>query len=287
MLKFISGLIIGLVLTALVFWRLFRRLTKGYERQKKSLLERARRAEKKAELSDLTGNLAHEIRNPLSIIKVNMQLLIEQVEYMLKDARTENGIDLSRIDDPERKLKRQLRKLETVMGEADRLANTLNDFLSFAGKIELHPVRQDINELITDLIDFYEPQAYENKVQLRVSLSTGPLFCRIDPDHIKQAILNLLINAVQAMTNGGGELMIQSRTMDNMIQINITDTGPGIPADIQDKIFNPYFTTRSGGTGLGLPTCRRIIEAHNGHIDIFSEPGKGTRFTIVLPLLLE
>ncbi len=277
--------IAGVALAALVGWLYFRRYIQWARKKQQNLLDRARRAEKMAELGDLTSNLAHEIRNPLSIIKINLQLLSEDISHFMKDAQMPDGFDFSKIDDPERKFRRQLRKLETVTGEANRLADTLTDFMKYAGRMELHPARNDINQLLDELVDFYEPQALAKNVQLRSSLSHTSAFCRVDADHFKQAILNLFINATQAMSETGGELIIRSTSRDAEIYIEIIDTGPGIPPEQAEKIFNPYFTTRSGGTGLGLPTCRRIIEEHQGHIDLHSEPGKGTSFTIVLPLI--
>ena len=250
---------------------------------RKQLAERLRQAEQMAHLGDLTSNLAHEIRNPLSIIKINLQLLHEDIEYMLKDGMLEDGFDFRMVDEPEKKFRRQLRKLKTLTGESDRLSETLNDFMRYAGKMELHPIEQDVNEVLDDLIDFYEPQATCHNVTIRRSLPIEKAVCRIDVDMFKQAILNLLINATQAMKDGGGELIIKSAPAGDEQCIEIIDTGPGIPLENQKKIFDPYFTTRSGGTGLGLPTCRRIIEEMNGHIMLHSEPGKGTSFTITLP----
>ncbi len=276
--------IFGLALAYAASRYYWRKRSHKYKARQRQLLQRLRSAEKMAHLGDLTGNLAHEIRNPLSIIKVNLQLLSEDIDYMLKDGQTQDGFNFNIIDDPEKKFRRQLRKLNTIIGEADRLAETLNDFMKFAGKMELHPVRQDINEILSDLIDFYEPQAAGQGVQLRHSLHKGKVFCRIDEDYIKQAILNLFINAAQAMADGG-ELIIRSSVRGDEMHLEIIDTGPGIPLAEQAKVFDPYYTTRAGGTGLGLPTCRRIIEEHSGHIDMHSEKGAGTSFSIILPVI--
>ena len=259
------------------------RYIRRLKQTRQQLTERLKQAEQMAHLGDLTSNLAHEIRNPLSIIKVNLQLLHEDIDYMLKDGSFEDGFDFNAVDAPEKKFRRQLRKLKTLTGETDRLSETLNDFMRYAGKMELHPIEQDVNEVLDDLIDFYEPQATNNKVKIRRSLPIEKAICRIDIDHFKQAILNLLINATQAMGESGGELIIRSHSSGGEQYIEIIDTGPGIEPENQEKIFDPYFTTRSGGTGLGLPTCRRIIEEMNGHINLHSEPGKGTSFAITLP----
>jgi signal transduction histidine kinase len=188
------------------------------------------------------------------------------------------------IDSSVQTYNRYLRKLKTVIREADRLGETLSDFLRYAGKLELHPAQCDVNELLDDLIDFYEPQAISEGIQIRRSLCNRPLICRVDADLLKQAFLNLFINATQAMDHSG-ELIIRSQGVGNVAKIDITDTGPGVSPEQQKKIFDAYYTTRPGGTGLGLPTCRRIIEEHTGHVELHSEVGKGSNFTIVLPLM--
>jgi signal transduction histidine kinase len=283
MIYYAIAFFLGGVLTALLMWWLNSNRLRRYRQHKRDLMHRVRRAEHKAELGNLAGNLAHEIRNPLSIIKVNLQLLAEDIRSLLQKSCSEGSFDFSLIDEPERKFRRQLRKIDTVTAEADRLAETLNDFLRYAGRMELQLGTHNLNEILDDMIDFYEPQAQEKSVTMRSSLSGGQVMCRVDPDLIKQAILNLFINSVQAMSDGG-ELMVRSSVCGDDAQIEIIDTGPGIAPEHQGKVFDPYYTTRSGGTGLGLPTCRRIIEEHGGHIELHSEVGKGTSFTITLPL---
>ncbi len=282
MVEMTIGFLVGGLLAGLTVWRIMARYLRRMRHQGKKLLARTRSAEKLAELGTLTGHLAHEIRNPLSTIKLNLQLLAEDVDDLAQAAR-DGKVHAENLDDPVRFFERQGRKLKAITAEAQRLAETLTDFLRYAGKMELHLVRQDINEILEDLIDFYEPQALTKNVQMRQCLSPEAAICRIDVDLIKQAILNLFINATQAM-NQGGELMVRSSLGDNEARIEIIDTGAGIPDEMRDKVFDAYYTTRSGGTGLGLPTCRRIIEEHGGHIELDSEPGKGTRFLIALPI---
>lgn len=280
--QLVTCFFIGGVLAGLVVWRLMLRHLRGLKRQERKLLVRTRGAEKLAELGTLTGHLAHEIRNPLSTIKLNLQLLSEDVGDLAKVAR-EGKLTVDHLDDPARVFERQQRKLIAVTSEAERLAETLTDFLRYAGKMELHCVSQDVNEILDDLIDFYEPQALSKNIQMRESLGEKAAVCRIDVDLFKQALLNLFINSTQAMADGG-DLIIRSSMSNGEVRIEVIDTGPGIPEDVKDKVFDAYYTTRSGGTGLGLPTCRRIIEEHGGHIELHSEAGKGTSFTIVLPL---
>jgi signal transduction histidine kinase len=284
MLELVFSFALGAVLTAGAAWLYIRRRALRESRKQKKLLLRTRRAEKLAELGKLTGHLAHEIRNPLSTITMNLKLLSEDIFRL---ARTPPDVTSpGETEATQNRYQRQLRKIETVSREVERVTRTLNDFLRYAGQIELHPGRHDINEILDDLIDFYEPQASGKGIQIRSSFSKTPAFCRIDKDLIKQAVLNLFINASQAMGQAG-ELIIRTNVQSDEVLIEIIDTGPGILPEEQEKIFDPYYTTRSGGTGLGLPMCRRIIEEHNGHLELHSEPGKGTRFVIELPVAKE
>lgn len=286
MLEGILGFIVGASAASLLAWQLSLRWSRRQHRKEQLLVKRTQRVEKLAELGALTSGLAHEIRNPLSTIKMNLQLLAEDISRLQKESKNSSSAMTETLDNPEQVLQRYLRKIEIVTGEADRLGETLNDFLRYAGKLELHPVRCDVNELLDDLIDFYTPQALSKGVQVRKSLAPGPLVCKVDADLLKQAILNLLLNATQAM-DGQDELIIRTESRQRQAKIDIIDTGPGIAPEEQEKIFEAYYTTKRGGTGLGLPTCRRIIEAHGGHIELVSEKDKGSNFTICLPLIEE
>ena len=217
------------------------------------------------ELSRLTGGLAHEIKNPLSIIKVNLKLISE--ELASKDANPA----------------RAARKIDIVRKETDRLEQILEDFLRYIRKTELHPVSVDINQLVTDMADFYSPQAASHAIMFRVALDSGQLISKADADSLKQVLLNLFINAQQAMPNGG-ELMIRTQKNGPNAVIIVSDTGKGIEPEKLSRIFDAYYSTKPGGSGLGLSTSRKIIEAHNGSIRVDSVPGKGSSFTIQMPL---
>lgn len=234
--------------------------------------ERARRQERLAELGALTGGLAHEIKNPLSTIGLNVQLASEAIS------------DSQLPEDDKATL---VRRVETVSREATRLANILNDFLRFAGRIKLAPVEVDTREIVEELVDFYRPQCELHRVVLRANLPTSPALARVDPALVKQALLNLLINATQAMSATDAptrELLVRIETLPTLVAIHVIDTGPGIPPEKHAEIFRPYVTGRKGGSGLGLAVTRRIIEEHGGHIDLFSEVGKGTDFIVRLPV---
>ncbi|HIJ70919.1 MAG TPA: two-component sensor histidine kinase [Planctomycetes bacterium] len=259
MLPFVSGFILAVILA-------FPALVLFYRRNRKRLnssdAEHQRRLE---ELSRLTGGLAHEIKNPLSTIKVNLRLIAEEAPPAHQDSP------------------RWLRKIAVVQKETDRLAQILDDFLCYIGKYELKKSPVDVNELISEMVDFYTPQARTNNVRIRLGLADTPLVCKIDRDMVKQLVLNLFINAVQAMPSGG-ELIIRTRILKKSALIEISDTGCGIEPDKTDKIFDAYYTSKPGGSGLGLSTARKIAMAHNGSICVDSEVGRGTCFTISLPI---
>jgi len=239
--------------------------------------ERARRQERLAELGALTGGLAHEIKNPLSTIGLNVQLASEAIA------------DSALPDDDKATL---VRRVETVSREASRLANILNDFLRFAGRIKLAPVETDTRVIVDELVDFYRPQCELHRVLLRADIPATPVRARVDPSLVKQALLNLLINATQAMAaqdasapeSAARELLVRLEPTPTEIAIHIIDTGPGIPAEKHREIFRPYVSGRRGGSGLGLAVTRRIVEEHGGRIELFSEPGKGTDFVVRLPV---
>ena len=230
------------------------------------LLERrTRNAERLAELGSLTGGLAHEIKNPLSTVQLNLQLLQED------------------LDPHHPSYARLTSRLSTVHREAGRLREILDDFLRYAGRIELDRKPVDLNRMLEDLVDFFTPQAQVHKVQLRLRKHATPVIAEVDERMLKQAVLNLMLNAVQAMT-GGGELILSVTPRIRDAVIDVIDTGPGIPPDAIGQIFQAYYTTKKSGTGIGLAMTKRITEEHGGRIDVRSEVGKGSDFSIALPL---
>jgi signal transduction histidine kinase len=282
------GLVLGAGIAALAArWQIRRSLAKARAAER-----RARSAERLAEVGAMTGGLAHEIKNPLSTIGLNAQLLAEGVDEL----PTDHPID------PEAK-QRLSRRLSSLRREVERLRGILTDFLNFAGEIKLDLAETDLNKVVDELADFFLPQAQQQGVRMRVELSPTQLQGAIDAPLIKQAVLNLMLNAVQAMgvsAGSGGEvrpsqnhaaprelILRTTRETDpeghSLNTLHVIDTGPGIDPDVMGRIFTPYFTTKSGGTGLGLPTTRRIVEAHQGRIDIQTEQGRGTDFVVRLP----
>ena len=237
-----------------------------YAYERLVLLERrTRNAERLAELGSLTGGLAHEIKNPLSTVQLNLQLLQED------------------LDPQHPSYPRLKNRLSTVHREAGRLREILDDFLRYAGRIELDRKPVDLNRMLEELVDFFTPQAQAHRVQLRLRKHATPVIAQVDERMLKQAVLNLMLNAVQAMT-GGGELILSVAPRGRDAVIDVIDTGPGIPPDAISQIFQAYYTTKKSGTGIGLAMTKRIVEEHGGRIDVRSEVGKGSDFSIVLPI---
>ncbi|MCL4220751.1 MAG: hypothetical protein KJZ65_05230 [Phycisphaerales bacterium] len=274
----ITDLLLGAALGALAGSSIAGWLAARHQRSRWSRLlarERARRAsERTGDMVAMSAGLAHEIKNPLSTIGLNAQLLSEAVEDLDAPAEAKGSL---------------VRRLKALEREVERLRGILTDFLDYAGGIHVEAVEQDINQVVDELIDFFLPQAEQAGVRLRATLHPGPLVAPVDAGHLKQALLNLLLNAVQAMRSAPGELLVRTMPATDadgtkVVRVHVTDTGPGMDAATLERIFRPYFTTKSAGSGLGLPTARRLIEAHGGRIDVFSEVGKGTEITVVLPV---
>ena len=273
-------------------------------RRVRHLERRARTAERLAEVGALTSGLAHEIKNPLSTINLNAQLLQEDL-VDLRAGLTE-GVSQAmpgaggQSPDLLDQIQRLDRRFGTVRREAQRLRDILEDFLRFAGRIKLDRVPTDLRALVDELADFFEPQARAAGIRLRRQYAEAgaddELVASVDPGLIKQAMLNLLINAVQAMTearetgepNGGAdELILRIERARHLgteeLHLHVTDTGPGISENDLPQIFAPYFTTKRSGTGLGLPTARRIAEEHGGRLLVHPAPAQGTDFALALP----
>ena len=281
----LEGVVLGVALTLPVAWWWARRT----ERRVRALEARARSAERLAELGTLTGGLAHEIKNPLSTLGLNVQLLQEDL-HELTDALPGDGAiaeKAGRLD----------RRLSALARETQRLRDILEDFLRFAGRLQLEKQPTDVNEMAGEVVDFFAPQAEAAKVHLRCRLADGLPSVPADASLLKQALLNLMINATQAMQkarekdqpHGGADELILStgrrkRADGQAVELRVMDTGPGMSEEVKEKVFQPYYSTRRGGTGLGLPIARRIVDEHGGNLSVHSEPGRGTEFVVTLPV---
>ncbi|MAI72049.1 MAG: two-component sensor histidine kinase [Rhodopirellula sp.] len=266
------GLVIGVTLGITITLLANRRANRIREDRARLAERRAADAERLAELGSLTSGLAHEIKNPLSTVVLNAQLVEEAIR------------DLEASEDETAPI---LRRVDALVREADRLRTILADFLRFAGRFQLDLQPTNLIREIEDVLDFFDPQANAAEVVLRPDLPGHPLVIPIDASLFKQALLNLLINAVHAMEqNPPGhprELLVRVLEEPNTVAVHVIDSGPGVPDDIRERIFHPYVSGTPGGSGLGLPTARRIIEEHGGRISLDVLPGRGSDFALILP----
>lgn len=218
------------------------------------------------EIAEMAGALVHEIRNPLSTMILNLDLIRE---------------DLGASDEP--RDARIIRKVDRVRQESLRLQDLLESFLGIVRLEQIPLETTNLNEIVEDLCDFFEPQAASHEVVLRRHLAADLPNVPLNTELLKQALLNLCLNAQQAMPNGG-ELILSTRRSGDSVALEVTDTGKGIAEADLARVFDPFYSTRKGGSGLGLPTCRRIVEAHGGTIAVHSTPHVGTRFLLTFPL---
>jgi len=238
-------------------------------------------ASRNAEVAELAGGFIHEMKNHLGTLKLQLDLLAEDFE---------NG------QTP--KEKRALTKVQKLQAECQRLEELSKEFLTFARINELEREPTDLADVVDELIEFYTPTAEKGNIRILRLLPADLPLVLLNREMFKQALLNLLLNAQQAMPNGG-DLTVQASVETSLspqhsgdgkegpldtVCLSIIDTGVGMPPDVMARIFRPFYSKSPGGTGLGLPTTRRIIEAHDGTIEVQSAVGRGTRFAIRLPL---
>ena len=219
-----------------------------------------------AEIARLAGGLAHEIKNPLSTIRLNMELLAE---------------DLRDSDAP--RDRRAIKKVELVERECLRLQDLLDNFLRFSKAHRLNLRPSDLNVQVGQVLDFYRPKAKESGVEIVDYLSGNLPTVLLDREAFHGALLNLVLNAEQAMPDGG-QMVVRTYGTADGVAMDLIDTGCGMDDQTQAKVFDAFFSMKRGGSGLGLPTARKIIEGHGGQITLQSEPGRGTQVTIRLPI---
>jgi signal transduction histidine kinase len=218
------------------------------------------------EIARLAGGLAHEIKNPLSTIRLNMELLAEDLEA----AETPSG-------------RRALKRVEVVRRECQRLQALLDDFLNFAKVRRLQLEPSDLNHQIEDVLDFFAPEADDGNIEVIRYLDPELPSVMLDREAFRQALLNLIINAKQAMPEGG-QLVVRTAAEGDKVEVHLIDTGCGMDDRTLSRMFEAFYSTKPGGSGLGLPTTEKIIAAHGGSIRVQSEVGRGTQFTIELPV---
>ena len=231
--------------------------------------ESVRRIENEIELSRrlaaigrLTSGVAHEVKNPINAIVVHLELLREKMRDIDPDAS---------------------RHMDIIGREIHRLDRVVQVLVDFNRPVDLRLSDVDLRKLIEDVTLLASPEAARQGVRLETKLGNNSLPVRADADLIKQALLNVILNGVQAM-NDGGVLNITARQQDSAATIEVRDEGGGIPPEVRDKVFNLYFTTKKTGSGIGLAMSYRVLQLHNGAIDFITEMGRGTTFRLLLPL---
>ncbi len=216
-------------------------------------------------LGQYSNELAHEIKNPLNAINIQMSLLEREIgKYDLG-----TGKELADV-------------VKVVKEEISRLNKLAKDCLTFSKSGDLDRTEEDIGQVFEQLLSLITPHADLNGVNISLTMSEDCPYLLVDRDKLKQAFLNIVLNAIEVMTDGGDIAIIVSRK-DRYLNISIKDTGPGIPDEQHDKIFGLFYSTKSGGTGVGLAITKNIIHAHGGNIR-FEKLVKGTEFIIELPL---
>ncbi len=237
--------------------------------------DHAREAERRGLLTRLAGGLAHEIKNPLSTMAMNLTLLEEE---WIGSRPAGSG--------PSPREKRSLKRVRTLQREVLRLEGIVDDFLRYARGGEINRAPSDLVRLVREVLEFLEPEHQAAQIRVHVDLPGKLPLVMLDVGAFKQALINLMVNARQAM-EGGGELIVKLERQGVRAGLSITDTGVGMDEAERARCFELYYSTKRGGTGLGLATVQRIVQQHEGSLHVISEPGRGTSFTIVLPLLVE
>jgi two-component system, NtrC family, sensor histidine kinase HydH len=223
-------------------------------------------AEKRDLLERLLARLAHEIRNPLSSLDIHVQLLEEDLGGLVPDMR------------------RQLApRLEIIHGELHRLESIVDHFLRLAGPSELDLERVEVPKIVNHVCELLRPEAAAREIELTTQIDPGLPSLSADPVRLTQALMNLVINAMQAVERQG-RIEVSAAPVDQAILLKVSDNGPGIPQEKLASIFDPYFTTKEQGSGLGLWIAQQIATAHGGSIQVQNGPAGGAVFAMALPL---
>lgn len=234
--------------------------------EQKEEAARLRQAERLASLTTLAAGIAHEIKNPLGSMSIHIQL-------MKKAINGKKNVESDHIE----------KHLEIINEEINRLNGIVVDFLFAVRPMDTQLEKDELNRIIKEMLQFASVEMEEAGVTLHTNLDENIPRILLDEKYIKQALLNIIKNAVAAMPNGG-TLTISTHRDNDSVVLKIEDTGSGIPNDIIDKIFEPYFTTKDFGSGLGLTVVYKIVKEHMGEISLKSKEGEGTTFFIHFPI---
>jgi signal transduction histidine kinase len=218
------------------------------------------------EIAQLAGALAHEIKNPLSVIRMNVELLAEDYEGP---------------DPPDQR--RTLDKIKVVQAQCERLQNLLDDFLKFARLRNLELGPGNLNEQISTVLDMFAPTAKAAGIDVVRFLGADLPGILLDEQTLNAALINLVKNALEAMPEGG-RLEVRTRLTRTGVALDLIDTGCGMDSDTLMHMFDAFYSTKYGGSGLGLPTAKKVIEAHHGKIYVQSARDRGTQITLEFPV---
>jgi signal transduction histidine kinase len=229
--------------------------------------QQAERISDAQEIAILAGKLAHEIKNPLSTIRMNMELLAEDFEGSVSPRD-----------------RRALQKIRLVEAESTRLQHILDDFLKYtkARRMDFQPT--NLNAEIERLLEVYAPKAADARIEIIKYLDPDLPSVQLDHQAMQSVLWNLILNAEQAMPEGG-QLVVRTHAIPAAVVLDLIDTGIGMDEKTITRIFEAFYSTKPAGSGLGLPTAKKIVEAHGGAMDVQSEPGHGTKFSIILPIM--
>ncbi len=217
------------------------------------------------ELAEVASGFIHEIKNRVNALSLNLQLLAEDFETP-QTPRERRALD----------------RVNRLHGECQKLVDLASDFMRFARVQDLTTETTPLDSVVSRMVDFLSPTARQQKVEINWYPAADLPPVNLDRDLFELCLLNLMLNAEQAMPDGGTLTLMASRDGDHVC-LDVIDTGHGIPAEQLSKLFLPFYTTKANGHGLGLATTRKIVLAHRGTIDVQSELGRGTKFTIRLP----
>jgi len=223
-------------------------------------------AERMATVGRLSLKVAHEVRNPISAIELNAEMLQDIV-------RERPGHDMDEA----------VALVTAIRDQVNTLDALTEEYLAFARFPRPHFEEESVNDLVRELADFVRPVATRQGLTLRVETDPAVPMLELDRSLLRQAVLNLVKNGLEALSSGG-ELTIESRVDGDTVEIDVSDTGGGISADVASRLFEPFFTTKPQGTGLGLSITTQIVEEHGGELRWRNVPGRGATFTIRLPI---
>ena len=243
----------------------------GYALIMRDFTERHREAqetlesERVAALQLLAAGVAHEIGNPLNSLTIHLQLLERRLRKLPEEQRDQFAEPLAIAQE-------EIKRLDTIVTQ----------FLRAIRPAPLHRAPHDLNSLIRDAAEFLDPELKSRNILLELDLAPGLPVLDLDQDQLKQAFYNIIKNASEAMKQGG-LLKIRTGADGEWINITFSDTGGGMTQETMARVFEPYFTTKKTGSGLGLMITQRIVRAHGGEVVLESDPGRGLRLTIRLP----